>query len=254
VNSFIITPFFLDQPAPALEHLTQPGWTLNRPAGAPGNMSVVHEALADRVARDVRAGNRPVSIAGDCCTAIGVMAGLQRAGLDPILVWLDAHGDFNTPESTVSGFIGGMPLAMMVGRGDLTLPRAVRLRPVAENDVFLCDARDLDPAEEALLEQSHVHHVPDLEKLPDRLPADRQLYVHFDPDVMNPEDAPAMLYTALGGARLDATHRVAERLAATGRVVAASLTVWQMSEDADRRTERACLSTLGRLVGEAFLQ
>ena len=256
-NRFILTPFFLDAPAAALERLLQPGWTLNCPAllhgAADVRMSAIHEALAGQVAADLRAGARPVSMAGDCCTAIGVVAGLQRAGLRPVLVWLDAHGDFNTPETTISGFIGGMPLAMIVGRGDQALPQAVGMHSIAEADVFLADARDLDPGERQLLERSRVHRVTDLETLPDRVPTGRPLYVHFDVDVLNKDEAPAMRYAVAGGPSLGAAQRMAARLAANGQLAAVSLTVWDMEADRTRQTERACLSTLGHLVGDPKL-
>jgi arginase len=63
-----------------------------------------------------------VSIAGDCVATMGVLAGLHDAGITPTLIWFDAHGDFNTWETTPSGFLGGMPLAMIVGRGEQTMP------------------------------------------------------------------------------------------------------------------------------------
>jgi arginase len=47
-----------------------------------------------------------------------VLAGLQRAGLEPMVVWLDAHGDFNTDETTITGYVAGMPIAMITGRGN----------------------------------------------------------------------------------------------------------------------------------------
>ncbi len=59
--------------------------------------------------------------AGDCVASLGVAAGLQRAGIEPSVAWLDAHGDFNTWETTPSGFMGGMPLAVLAGLGDQSI-------------------------------------------------------------------------------------------------------------------------------------
>ena len=105
---------------PGLEALACPSWRVNRPVLPEGDprdrMAIVHEAIAAWVEETLKRGRRPVSIAGDCCTSIGVLAGLQRAGVHPTLIWFDAHGDFNTPETTPSGFLGGMPLAMITGR------------------------------------------------------------------------------------------------------------------------------------------
>ncbi len=251
-NRFVVSPFFLDQELPPLERFAPPGWHLNKPrlesTDQLARMTAVHLPLADFVARAVRDGERPVSIAGDCCTTIGVLAGLQSAGLRPALVWLDAHGDFNTPETTPSGFIGGMPLAMIVGRGDQGLVRAAGMTNQPEADVILSDARDLDPGEAEAVRQSAVRHVTRLSDLPRRLPA-APLYVHLDMDVLSPEDAPAMLYPTPGGSSLTEACEVMEALAATGRVAAVSVTVWNFGKDADGKTERACTRLLQSLIG-----
>jgi arginase len=84
------------------------------PDGDPqSRMAVLYEALATEVAGTAD----PVVYAGDCVSIIGVLAGLYRRGVEPTIVFFDAHGDFNTWETTPSGFIGGMPLAMITGRG-----------------------------------------------------------------------------------------------------------------------------------------
>jgi arginase len=126
-NSFILSPFFLDEALPELESLTTPDWLINKPLLPGGDkqirMSVIHRSLADFTAETITIGERPVSIAGDCCTAIGVFAGLQRAGINPTLIWFDAHGDFNTWQTSSSGFLGGMPLAMLVGLDSNPFPK-----------------------------------------------------------------------------------------------------------------------------------
>jgi arginase len=191
-----------------------------------------------------------VSVAGDCCTVIAVLAALQRFGIDATLLWLDAHGDFNTWETTRSGFIGGMPLAMIVGRGDQGLTRAVGMKPMAEENVVLADARDLDPAEAELLRASRVRRAYDLDTVLDLLPADRPLHVHLDVDVLDPGEAPAMLYPVAGGPTVAAARRLAGRLEGERNVASVSLTLWDLAADRDRRTERACLSVLDALVRE----
>ena len=71
-------------------------------------MTVPHRAVADAVAGAAR----PLLLSGDCPTGLAVAAGLQRRHREIAVVWLDAHGDFNTPASTISGYLGGMPLAV----------------------------------------------------------------------------------------------------------------------------------------------
>ena len=252
-NRVVVSPFFLDQPLPLLERFVSQEWHLNKPQLDVGDrlarMSSVHRPLASFVAQACRDGERPVSIAGDCCAPIGVLAGLQSAGVRPALVWLDAHGDFNTPETSPSGFIGGMPLAMIVGRGDQTLPHAAGLTTQAEADVFLAEARDLDPCEAEAVRDSEVHHVPRLADLPRQLPAG-PLYVHLDVDVLSPADAPAVSYPAPGGPSVTEACAVLEAIAGTGRVVAVSMTVWDFEHDTDRKTEHACMQLLESLIGE----
>lgn len=251
-NRFVVSPFFLDQELPPLERFAQPGWRLNKPrldgTDQLARMTSVHLPLAELVARTVRDGELPVSIAGDCCATIGVLAGLQAAGIRPTLVWLDAHGDFNTPETTPSGFIGGMPLAMIVGRGDQSLVRAAGMANQPEADVVLSDARDLDPGEAQAVRESAVRHVAKLSDLPRQTP-ESPMYVHLDVDVLSPTEAPAVSYPAPGGSSLSEACEVMEALAATGRVVAVSVTVWSFNKDTDGRTELACTRLLQSLVG-----
>ncbi|HSR15845.1 MAG TPA: arginase family protein, partial [Gemmatimonadales bacterium] len=104
--------------------------------------------LYDHLAAWVAGHDRPLVYAGDCMAAIGMLAGLQRRGIDPALLWFDAHGDFHTWETTRSGFLGGMPLAMLTGRGEQTVVAGAGLRPLPDERVVLVDARDLDPGEE----------------------------------------------------------------------------------------------------------
>jgi arginase len=164
-NSFILTPYFLDEPRPGLLPVAAPGWYVNEVELPPGTrqerMAALYHPLRDAVAAAVRRGERPVSIGGDCCTSIGFLAGLQLGGLKPTLIWLDAHGDFNTWETTPGGFLGGMPLAMLAGRGEQTIVEGVGLDVLPEAQIILSDARDLDPGERESLEDSAVHHVPE---------------------------------------------------------------------------------------------
>ena len=95
-------------------------------------MARLYRPIADFVEETLRAGARPVSLAGDCCAAIPVLAGLRAAGVEPVLVWIDAHGDFNTPETSPSPFLGGMPPARMGGAGPHWVCAAVGRRPPAE--------------------------------------------------------------------------------------------------------------------------
>ena len=252
LNRFILTPFLLDQPAPELESLAQPDWIINKPpvpdADSRRRMARLHQPIADFVVTAIAQGERPVSIAGDCCTTIGVLTGLRRAGLDPALLWFDAHGDFNTWETSPSGFIGGMPLAMLVGRGEQTLTDAAGLRPFPEDQVLLCDARDLDPLEKEALADSQVHHVTDIRNLLQHPLIAQPLYVHFDTDIVNPDDAPAMSYATPGGPTAAQLQAIFRSLSRSARIVAVSMTAWNFALDKDGHSQAVCMELLRSLI------
>jgi arginase len=262
-NQYILTPYFMGQHAGGLDELSEAGWVVNRRADEPpgdaelspreqlAQIGALLSPLREAVTGAARAGRRPVSVAGDCIAAIGVLAGLQEAGIRPTVLWLDAHGDFNTWETTPSGFLGGMPLAMIVGRGEQALLKSAGLEPVPESRVILAGARDLDPGEqEALIssEVTHVERVSDL--LTGELP-DGPLYVHFDCDVLDAAAAPAMYYPTPNGPDAATLRRVFERLAETGRVVAASMSTWAPELDEDGRSRAVCMELLAELVDTA---
>ncbi|MFN2159714.1 MAG: arginase family protein [Anaerolineales bacterium] len=253
-NRVILTPYFLDEAEPELEDLAGPDWYMNKPELPPGDrmlrISTLHQGIADFTESSLLAGERPVSYAGDCCAVIGVQAGLVRAGLETTLLWLDAHGDFNTWETTPSGFLGGMPLAMLVGRGEQTLLEALDIQPLAEERVILTDARDLDPGEDKAVAESGVLHLRNpLELLKRELP-EGQLYVHFDVDIINPDEAPAVSYPASGGPSADELDRIFGRLVKSEQVAAASISSWNPELDGDLETQRLCLRLFNRLIGD----
>jgi arginase len=251
-NQFILTPFFLDEYCSELEALAQPGWLINKPAVSgdtlQSHLSVRHQAIADFSAGAITRGDRPVSIAGDCCTTLGVLAGLQRGGVNPVLVWLDAHGDFNTWETSPSGFLGGMPLAMLVGRGEQTMVNAVGLQLLAEERVILSDGRDLDPGERQLLAASGVQHLIHPRDLLTHPLMAQPIYLHFDVDIINPNDAPAMSYRTPGGPSAADLRSIFRALAQSGRVAAVSVATWSPKLDGDGRSRVACMELLRDLI------
>jgi arginase len=251
-NQFILTPYFIDEMWPELLDLVHEDWQVNEvdlpETDKQSRMSLLHEPLAAFVQETALRGDRPVSIAGDCCTTIGILAGLQRAKVDPTLIWFDAHGDFNTWETTPSGFLGGMPLAMLVGRGEQAMPEAVGLRPMPEDRVLLTDGRDLDPEEKDALEGSAVKHVYDVRWLPREALPEGPLYVHFDVDVLNPETAPAMNYLAAGGPNASEMEQVFRFLAQTGRISTVSVSSWNPRMDEDGGSREVCMRLVDVLL------
>ncbi|MGQ0603245.1 MAG: arginase family protein [Anaerolineales bacterium] len=175
--------------------------------------------LAEAVADAVRAGTMPVILGGDCLVSIGAVAGLRRSLTEDFgIAWFDAHGDFNTPETTISGYLGGMPLACVCGRGLDELRAAANLtQPVNEANVALLGVRDLDPAEKDLLDSTSVRRF-DPTRLSHYTSHALPTYLHFDIDVLDPAYAPGVNYPAPNGltpeAAIESARKVQPHLAA----------------------------------------
>ena len=246
----ISVPYFIGAAMPGLV-TPQPGLEFSPPlpnGSSQQRMAVLYRHLADRVAAE----RSPVVYAGDCLAAIGVLAGLQRAGIDPTLVWFDAHGDFHTWQTTRSGFLGGMPLAMIVGRGEQTIVDGVGLAPLDERRVVLVGARDLDPGEDEAVAASSMTVVPSAMDLNGRDLPPGALHVHVDLDVVDPRDMPAHNYPAPGGPSLREMQAVLARLAATGRVAAVSFSTWNPAlPGADRAAAATAVLAAAIMGGEA---
>jgi arginase len=139
-------------------------------------------------------GQLPVVLTGNCHSQQGVLAGLAPAR--PDLAWLDCHPDFNTPDSTGSGFFDGYGLAMCTGRCWQTLCASVPgHRNIEDERVLLIGARDIDPGEDRLLEESSIVQIP-----PERVGevggtaegmGSAGLSIHLDLDVLEPSEARA---------------------------------------------------------------
>src|SRR5579859_1442999 len=165
-RDLIAVPWHLDEHIPDFPVPTGTAVTIEPPlpekgdgeAGgpAPSRMTVLHRAVADAVAGAAR----PLLLSGDCLAGLAVAAGLQRRHREIAVVWLDAHGDFNTPAITISGYLAGMPVAMLAGHAPELFAEPLGLRPVPERNIVLADARDLDPAERDALATSQVRHIP----------------------------------------------------------------------------------------------
>lgn len=223
VVSIVKVPYFMGDPMHGFE-VPQPHQTLtpDLPDGTPQERMAV---LYDHLARTVEVIDHPIVYAGDCVSIIGVLAGLERRGILPTLFFFDAHGDFNTWETSASGFIGGMPLAMATGRGDQTIVRGAGLTPLPDDRVVLVDGRSLDPGEDEAITASGIRVVT-VDSVAHSIPPEGPIYVHVDADVVDPGEMPAMNYPASDGPSLEAVRRDLIHLAVSGRVVAFSVSSW----------------------------
>jgi arginase len=223
--TIIAVPYHLDEYLPDLDFPLAPDRVVTAalPAGDPWErMAVLQSAVAGTVAGDVASGARPVVMSGDCNTSAGIMAGLQRAGADPGIVWFDGHGDVQTLETTTSGYLGGLSLRLLTDYRPELIAARLGLRPVPEDRIVLAGARDLDPPEVTYLAGAQITRREVAGLSADGLP-DGPLYVHVDMDVIDGAGLPGLRFPAPGGpdaAQLAAALRV---LLATGQVAALGL-------------------------------
>jgi len=160
--------------------------------------------LGRAVAQNEREGFFTVGLLGTCPSMPGMVAGLQRSGptaeaLRIGMLWLDAHPDFNTPETTRSGSLGGMPVAVATGRALTNMRLDAGLDPpLSDKNVVMGGVRLTDPLEQHLVDQSGIEQlsVDDLRTLSpavtralDRLAAQSdKIYIHIDMDVLDPKE------------------------------------------------------------------
>ena len=182
----------------------------------------VNRALASTI--KAHAGKTPVVFANDCTSCLGLVKGLEAQS--PAILWYDSHGDFNTPETTPSGFLGGMPLAALVGRGNQHLMRGLGLAPIAEADVIVTDVRNLDPEEGRMLRESEVTIHETLESLRAAPLPEKPLYIHFDTDVVDCAEMPAMSYPEPGGPSLGECVESLRHALAAGTTVGVLFSLW----------------------------
>lgn len=194
-------------------------------ASAPDPLTAVNRALAQTIT--AHADRVPIIFSSDCSTALGAVKGLEKH--NPAVIWFDAHGDFNTDETSPSGFLGGMPLAMLVGRGNMTYMNGVGLKPLPEQRVIITDARDLDPEERNALKSSEVTRLVSVEELLTIQLMRDPHYIHFDLDVIDLEDMPGMNYPSPGGPSVATCEKVLRHIREQVAVVGLMFKLWNDS-------------------------
>jgi arginase len=178
-------------------------------------LGLANGQLARIVAAEVKEGGFPIGLLANCGALMGMLGGLQHSGptsrpLRVGLVFIDAHGDFNTPETTLSGMLGGMPVAISAGLCLTRLRLKSGLDPaLPERHIVLAGARDLDPLEQDLLDRSAVERLSLADIKTASASIDRQMkrlesltdviYVHVDMDVLDPPEVAGHPLTVPGG-------------------------------------------------------
>ena len=204
---------------------------VRRPNGETNEIGAAFEVLretADAVDEAARAGAFPLVLSGNCMVSIAVTAGLAA---DVGVVWLDAHADFNTTDSSPTGFADGMGLSILTGTGWRALRETVPgYRAIPEANVVLIGIRDLDPAEQRRLEDSQIEVVRPAEvaaadgRLARLAARVSDVYFHLDLDVLDPSEGRANEYAAAGGLAAQEVEDVVAHTAEHVRIRAAAIT------------------------------
>lgn len=216
---------------------------------------------ADALARQVRMAMRqrriPLVLAGNCFSAVGVVSGLPRGSRG--VVWLDAHGDLHTPDTTRSGFLDGMALATALGLCWANRAAAIPgFRPLQSEAVLLAGTRDLEVEESALAAQLGVaclgvEEASDLERFGVRLDELAQrvdrIHLHLDVDVLDPDQvAPANAFTPPAGLSPRQLFRIAGTIRDSGRLSSISVASYDPSRDPTGAVREVATMAVRRLL------
>lgn len=240
-------------------------WEANGAGARLAEIAAWTRALADRSFRMMRGGGVPVFLGGDHSLSMGSVTGVARhcreAGRPLFVLWLDAHADFNTPETSPSGNMHGMPVALLCGEPGFEGIFADGQRvPVDPSHVHLFGIRSLDPGERALLRARGVDVVDmrlidehgvavHMRRILERVKAaGGHLHVSLDVDFLDPSIAPGVGTAVLGGATYREAHLIMEMLHDAG--IAGSLDVVELNPFLDERGKSALL--LVDLVASLF--
>jgi arginase len=219
----------------------------------------LNRLLADEVRRGIEEDCFPVVLSGNCNSCLGTIAGIGPDNLG--VVWFDAHGEFNTPETTLSGFLDGMPIAIATGRCWKSVAKTIPgFRPLAEKNLVLVGARDLDAEEQRQLEQSEINLIrtvggKDTEIIGDIEAAMSELqnrvtgiYLHIDMDAFEVGWGAANHYGATGGMSpefiIKAIALVKEHIPLRGCAIAS----YDPAFDSDSRFLEAGLQSIRQIV------
>jgi arginase len=203
------------------------------------------KAVAPRVRSACEQGYFPLILGAEDSVIMGIVEGLQQGLGETIgLIYLDAHGDFNTPETTPSGLIGGMDVAMLAGHGPDLLTNIFGHKPqLHEEQIAIYGARDLDPPEREMLKESKVH-LYTMDKIrelgPERamkeateklLRAARRIYIHIDIDVLDPSEIGATQLPVPGGLGLTECSDALRVVSQSGRLCGLAVMVFNAHKD-----------------------
>lgn len=226
--------------------------------------------VADHVQADVLAGRFPLVLGGDHSQAIGTLSGLARVhrprGERIGVLWVDAHTDMNTPETSPSGNIHGMPLAVLLGRGAPDLVALAGDGPALDpRDVVVFGARDVDAAEAPVVRELgvRVYTMSEIDQRGTAVCAAEALeivlrdtcgvHLSFDLDGVDPSDAPGVGTPVPGGLSLRESHMICEMVNQTGRLLGMEMVELNPTLDERNRTGQLAVWLIQSALGKTIL-
>jgi len=231
-----------------------------------GAVAEVCQVLRARVSQTLRDSTTPVILGGDHSIAAGTLAGLLDERPPLRVLWLDAHGDMNTPDTTPSGNVHGMPLAAVLGEAPKVFPGLDwDRRSLGADRIVLIGLRSLDPGERALIKRRgiRVYTMADIdrhgmhnvvERALDYLhPTSRQLHLSLDLDVVDPDAAPGVGTPVSGGITIREAHLAMEMIAQTGFLGSLEAVEVNAFRDTANKTGRLATDLILSAFGQTIL-
>jgi arginase len=222
----------------------------------------LYRLLSSRVQQARSARQFPLVLSGNCSSALGTVAGCAPQALG--VVWFDAHGDFNTPDTTWSGFLDGMGLATLTGRCWQTLAaRIPGFRPIPDSAIVHIGGHDFGEQEQRLFAESQITRVPPdvvqsnalrtlLHPVLQRLQAEcPSIYLHLDLDVLDPTEAIANEYAAPNGLSIPHMLGIIEMIGEFVTIEACGVASYDPAYDRDHATLQAGFQLIERVLAAA---
>jgi arginase len=214
--------------------------------------------LAQRVRVAKERGALPLILSGNCISALGILGGIDAHQTG--IIWFDAHSDFNTPETTIGGFLDGMGLATATGRCWKTLAQNIPgFMAIPDERVLMLGTREID---DLLLEQSQITLLrgkqiresglhEDLEHALTKLRSHvKQIYLHIDLDVLDVQVGRANSYAVPDGLFVDEVEQAITRIAQQFHIAAVAFTAYDPSCDPEENIFRAGLRLMEHVIRE----
>jgi len=227
-------------------------------------LSLADGHLGRIVAPMVRDGTFSLGLLGNCNSSLGMLAGLQHSGptsrpLEVGLIWIDAHGDFNTPETSLSGWLGGMPVSVAAGRSLLRLRSKTGLDPaISTRHIIMMGLRDVDPLEQVLIDESHITTVsteamldesPHMQEALERLSrAVDVIYLHIDLDILDATDIPGSFFEVAGGPKANQLVAPIRSLMRDPKVKAVGIASFPTAEKGREKSMESTLTLIRAVI------